>query len=172
MHKHTHTHTCTHAHTHARTHARTHACTHARTHAHMYARTYTRTHVRTYARTHAHTHIHARARTHTLTRAPTHNFFLSFLFPLSCTLFLPVFLSFRTEGNGLLAFVRFVVLPIRTLFADRRTYSSSSTETSKAERGEEGRVGRSNFTVCRGADNGGNKMYFNADELEKVGIHL
>jgi len=68
------------------------------------------------------------------------------------------------------------VLPIRTLFADRRTYSSSSTETSKAERGEgageEGGVGRSNFTVCRGADDGGNKMYFNADELEKVGIHL
>ena len=64
-------------------------------------------------------------------------------------------------GNGLLAFVRFVLFPIRTLLADRAAAAAGA-----GRGGGEGGM-KANFTVCRREENGGDVVYYSAEDVEQ-----
>ena len=66
--------------------------------------------------------------------------------------------SGAVEGNGLLAFVRFVIFPVRTLFAGRENARASGAGAG---------VFRANFTLHRDCANGGDAVYYSADDLER-----
>jgi tyrosyl-tRNA synthetase len=71
--------------------------------------------------------------------------------------------SGAVEGNGLLAFVRFVIFPIRTLFAGRENARAALVVADEAHRDD---VPRANFTVLRDEASGGAAVYYSADDLE------